>query len=302
VLPLAAAGAAIAATLLVRRRFRSWYEEDFKRRRPLGPNGVVIGADSVELHASRTHAVLLLHGFNDTPQSVSYLAHALHARGWSVRAPLLPGHGRGLEAACTGRAETWLAFARAQYEEMAARYPVVVLGGQSMGGALATLVAAKHPSIPALVLLAPYLGMPRGLQVRLAGAWLAHAFTPYHANSGGERSIHDPEARARALGTGAVTAGMLTQLRRIAEKAARDLPKVRVPTLYLQSREDNRIAEGDARRFFSLIGCEDKVQRWLSGCGHIIADDYCRDEVAREMEAWIVRHAGEPAAVNAQHD
>jgi carboxylesterase len=300
-LPLAATGAAIAASLLLRRRLRSWYEADFERRRPLGANGIVRGAEPIELHASRTHAVLLLHGFNDTPQSVSYLAHALHAKGWSVRAPLLPGHGRGLEAACSGRAETWLAFARAQYEEMSATYSVVVLGGQSMGGALAALVAAKHPSIPALVLMAPYLGMPRGLQLKLAGAWIAHAFTPYHANTGGERSIHDPEARARALGTGVVTAGMLVQLRRIAAKAARDLPKIMVPTLYIQSREDNRIDEGDARRFFSLIGCADKVQRWLTGCGHIIAEDYCRDEVVHEMEAWIIGRAGEPTVDGVRH-
>ena len=294
-LPLAAAGAAALAAVLIRRRLRSWFEEDFRRRRPIGINGVVIGADTIDLQASKTHAVLLLHGFNDTPQSLGYLARSLHANGWTVRAPLLPAHGRGLEAACDARAETWLAFARAQYEEMALRYRVVALCGQSMGGALATLVAAKHPDIPALVLLAPYLGMPRGLQLKLAGAWVAHAVTPYHMNAGAERSIHDPEARALALGTGVVTAGMLSQLRRIAEKAARDLPRISSPTLYMQSREDNRIAEADARRFFAAIGCKTKVQRWLNGCGHIIAEDSCRDDVAREVHGWLVSHAGAPA-------
>lgn len=295
-LPFAAAGAAAIATWLVRRRVRAWFEADFAQRRTIGDDGIVVGAQPVELTASATHAVLLLHGFNDTPQSVSSLAKSLHARGWTVRAPLLPSHGRGLRVAAGARAEVWLSFARAQYDELAARYEKVVVCGQSMGGALAVLLAAKHRDMPALALLAPYLGMPRDLQVKLVGAWVAQPALPYHRSAGGERSIHDPAARAHALGAGVVTAGMLSQLRRIASKAARDLPRVQVPTLYMQSREDNRIAEADAAQFFARIGATSKAQHWLSGCGHIIAEDYCRDEVANRVHEWFVEYAGHPAA------
>jgi carboxylesterase len=148
--------------------------------------------------------------------------------------------------------------------------------------------------MPALVLLAPYLGMPHGLRFKLAGAWVAQAALPYRRNAGGERSIHDPLARARSLGTGIVTAGMLEQLRRIASKAARDLPRVRVPTLYLQSREDNRITVADAERFFGLLGSATKEQRWVENGGHIIAEDYCRDDVARQVIDWFEQYAGSP--------
>lgn len=149
--------------------------------------------------------------------------------------------------------------------------------------------------MPVLVLLAPYLGMPGGLQFKVAAARIVQAALPYHANEGGEQSIHDPAARARALGTGVVTAGMLTQLRRIASKAADELPRVKVPTLYVQSREDNRIGAGDATRFFGRLGAANKKQRWLTGCGHILSEDYCRDDVAREVHEWLVVHAGEPS-------
>lgn len=252
------------------------------------------GGAPIFLEASRSHAVLILHGFNDTPNSVAPLARALHEKGWTVDAPLLPAHGRGLAEATTYRAEALVAYTRGLYEQLARRYSHVAVIGQSMGGALAVLLAAKHPTIPALVLLAPYLGMPHGLQLKVALGRLGQPAVPYLRSVGGERSIHDPVARRDSNGLGVVTASMLIQLRRIAVKAARDLPKVKVPTLYMQSREDNRIAVEDAERFFSMLGARKRELHWLTGCGHVIAVDYCREEVARRVHDWLVAHTGEP--------
>lgn len=37
--------------------------------------------------------VLLLHGFTGSPASMRPWAHFLHQRGFTVRVPLIPGHG-----------------------------------------------------------------------------------------------------------------------------------------------------------------------------------------------------------------
>ncbi len=233
-----------------------------------------------------------MHGFNDTPQSVAPLARVLHAAGWTVVAPLLPGHGRSLPVmAAESRAEAWLECARAEYAALRATHGTVALCGLSMGGALCTLLAAEHPEVPALVLLAPYLGMSWMWQAKLLLAWGAMLFTPYLRGSGGERSIHDPEARSRALGPGVNTAQTLTGLRTIALAAESVLSAVRQPVLYLQSREDNRVTSADAERHFAMLGAAVREQRWLTGCGHIITADYCRDEVARQVIAWLEQHA-----------
>ena len=266
-------------------------------RLPLGPDGIVIGAHPIRLDASRTHAVLLVHGFNDTPQSVSPLASALHAAGWTVVAPLLPGHGRSLPVlAAESRADAWLTCVRDAYTALRASHETVVLCGLSMGGALCTLLAAEHHHIPALVLLAPYLGTSWLLNLQLLGVWLAQPFTPYFNGSGGTRSIHDPEARARALGPGVNTARTLTELRTIAVAAEAALPTLRMPTLYLQSREDNRITESAAIRHFAMLKAPVREQRWLTGCGHIITADYCRVEVASQVIEWFGRYAPQDGA------
>lgn len=274
-----------------RRAARERYEQAHARRFAADADGVVVGAEDIRLPHASGRAALVLHGFNDTPQSMAYLAARLHEAGWSVLAPRLPGHGVRLPLmARDGRAALWRQAVAAHYAALRAEHEIVVVCGQSMGGALATLLAAAHPEIPALVLLAPYLSMPWSIQLRTALAWVLQLTSPYFQGSGGDRSLHDADAKARALGPGVITARTMTELRAVARAAEAVLPTLRVPTLYLQSREDNRISQADARRHFAAIGSPDKVMHWLSGCGHIISADYRRDEVAAETIAWLDQH------------
>jgi len=275
-----------------RRAARERFEQAHARRFAANADGVVVGAEDIRLPHASGRAALVLHGFNDTPQSMAYLATRLHEAGWSVLAPRLPGHGVRLPLmARDSRAALWRQAVAAHYSALRAEHDIVVVCGQSMGGALATLLAAAHPEIPALVLLAPYLSMPWSIQLRTALAWVLQLTSPYFQGSGGDRSLHDAEAKARALGPGVITARTMTELRAVARAAEAVLPTLRVPTLYMQSREDNRISEADARRHFAAIGSPDKVTHWLSGCGHIISADYGRDEVAAETIAWFEQHA-----------
>jgi len=275
---------------------RSRLEAAHARRFRFDAQGIVQGAAGFTLRASEDdgvsrRAVLLLHGFNDTAQSMAYLATRLHARGYTVHVPLLPGHGRDLKTmAESSRAARWRETALAEYDALRRDFDSVMVVGQSMGGALSILLATERPEMPALVLLAPYVGMPRNLQWKVLGAWIARVALPYLRSAGGERSIHDPAARAEGLGADVVTARTLTELRRVAEDAEAALSRVWVPTLYVQSREDNRIAARDAEAHFAALGSADKRQQWLTGCGHIISADYCRDKVAALTADWLDAH------------
>lgn len=300
---VAAAVAGGAADRWWRARVRRRFEAEHRKRFRMTATGVVAGAEPFTLAGAPDRAVLVLHGFNDTPQSMAALAARLHARGWTVRVPLLPGHGVGLaEMAATSRAAAWRTAAREEYDALRRTYARVAVVGQSMGGALAVLLAAERPEIPALVLLAPYLGMPHPLQWQIAAAWLAQVAMPYRTSTGGDMSIHDPRARVAGLGPGVVTARTLTELRRVAEDAESTLPALSVPTLYLQSREDNRIAVPHATAMFCRLGSADKRVHWLTGCGHIISDDYCRDEVAEETARWINGHGAPSPAIGGARD
>ncbi len=95
--------------------------------------------------------VLVLHGFTGNPQSMRGLAEALAAAGHAVELPLLPGHGTAIEDMVPTRWADWSGAAEAAYAQLAERCPRVAVAGLSMGGTLATWLAARHPEVAALV-------------------------------------------------------------------------------------------------------------------------------------------------------
>lgn len=293
---VALAGAALGWRTHTRRRF----EQAHAARRALDAQGNVIGAGAMQWPAPHPDApaALLLHGFNDTPQSMAFLAARLHAAGYAVCVPQLPGHGVSLaRMAHEARAAGWQRTVHDALAALQARHARVFVCGQSMGGALAIVEtiasrAVASREVVALALLAPYIGMTPALQLRTFAATLLQWLLPYHTSTGGERSIHDAVARAEALGPGVVTARMLRGLRHVARAAQRALPQLTRPTLYLQSREDNRIAVSVAEQAFAAIGARDKRQQWMAGCGHILSVDFCRVAVADAVIAWFHAHGG----------
>lgn len=256
-------------------------------RLPVGADGVIAGASPIRLgDATAERGALLLHGFGDTPQSLALLATTLHGRGWSVSVPLLPGHGRTLREFAGSRAEAWLETARTEMDALRMSHHRVALVGLSMGGALATILAAESPNLAALALLAPYFEVPRGLRWSLAAELVVTAIYPYLA-SADARSIKDPAELARSLGYGAATPRLVRELRSIADQARQALPSVRAPTLYVQSRGDNRIASDVAERAYAALGAPQKELVWLQQSGHVITVDYDRELVARLVSDWL---------------
>jgi carboxylesterase len=158
-----------------------------------------------------------------------------------------------------------------------------------MGGALATILAADRPEIPAVALIAPYLDMPRVLRAAASTHWLWGRLAG-NVNARNPRSIRDPIEREKNLAYGKVTGGALYQLLRVVRKARKALPAVRSPTLIVQSREDPRIAPQVAEFAIKRIGASDTKLVWTEGAGHIITVDYGRERVFDEVERWLTSH------------
>ncbi|MGQ0640283.1 MAG: alpha/beta hydrolase [Gemmatimonadaceae bacterium] len=286
--------AAIAAVVVVMalawrsRRRALWRIADrlVTARLPLGSDGIVRGAQPI-LEGGHQRAVLLLHGFGDTPQSLAHLARRLADAGWSVSAPLLPGHGRTLEAFNRSHSHDWITCAQDAFGALAARYSSVVVCGQSMGAALAIELAATQ-QLAGLALLAPYIAMPRSGRA-IARAWpLVEGVYPV-LRIRDERSIHDAQAGAQSLAYGYTTPRLVRELRDVMLHARRQLPAIRTATLIVHSREDNRVPPEDVLRAAALIEHPVKSLHWMGGCGHVLTADYCRDAVASLVIDWFER-------------
>jgi esterase/lipase len=105
-------------------------------------------------------AVLLIHGFLASPYIMRSIGQYMAARGYLVRAILLPGHGSDWTQLKTARAPDWLEACRYGIRSILAEYPSqeINLIGFSLGATLALLMSLEF-KINALGLIAPCFGI-----------------------------------------------------------------------------------------------------------------------------------------------
>lgn len=294
-LALAAAAASMVHAAVYRWRLLRIRTADALRL-PVGRDGVIPGAEAIEIVGSPSHAAMLIHGFGDTPQTLRLLATYLHGtHGWTVRVPLLPGHGRTLAEFDAHGSDTWRDAVHAEYARLRAHYTTVVLVGLSMGGALATIEAARDAALPALVLLVPYLTAPARAERLAPLAGIINLLVPYLRGGDRVQSIFDPAARANALGYGAAPPKRVRDLVTVSHDARFAAADVRAPTLLVHSRTDYRIPQELAERHPTYFSGTDVVELvWVEGSGHVITVDFGREAVWAMTAAWLARFAGAP--------
>lgn len=269
------------------------------RTRPEEAEAISAGTETIDLRQEDSHGALLLHGFGDTPQTLTLLAARLKSAGYGVYAPLLPGHGRTMAAFTKSDADEWADAARTAFAAMRARHHSVSIVGLSMGGALAVALSAEVRDVPALVLIAPYIEMPRVLRAAASTHWLWGRFAG-EISAQNLRSIRDPIEREKNLAYGSVTGGSLYQLLRVVSRARKALVDVTTPTLLIQSRDDPRCSPRGAEHAMKRLGAREKKLVWTEGAGHIITVDYGRERVFAEVRSWLDAHTRGGAAAAAE--
>lgn len=183
--------------------------------------------------AGNSIGCLVLHGFTGTPSSVRPLSEALAAKGYSVYAPLLSGHGTTLSDLnrCTG--EDWQNDVKRGYEKLLQTgCEQVVLLGFSMGGILASLFAQEH-ECAGLVLISTPIRMRQYLinAVRLTKLI---PFVEYKPKKG-------QKANPYSEGYNGLATQKLNDLKALTIKTRGGLYKIKSPVLVLQSGLDNRV-------------------------------------------------------------
>ena len=286
---LAASAAAVVAGVINKRRVARTIEHEFSNRFPVTENGIVKGAESFTLSGTNGRALLLLHGSGDTPQSLRHLADRLHDAGYSVSVPLLPGHGRSPRDFASATAEDYHSAARRALEELAQSAAWVGIIGLSMGGALAARLANETTRARVLVLLAPYLTPPGPVKWIARTSWLWGPASPY-LRGRGEASVHDAAASATSRAYGTFSPGALDALLKTAAAGWRVLPNLSMPVLVVNSEQDNRIPPKLARLVLKQLRAPVE-EHWVTGCGHVLTMDYCKDTVAALVLTFLARHA-----------
>jgi carboxylesterase len=242
--------------------------------------------------------VLLLHGFSGDPQELLPLGEGLAAAGYAVQIPVLPGHGGVPHDLADHSWRDWLAAARTALAAMRGQHRQIIVGGFSMGGALAALLAAEQP-LDGLLLLAVPTELAPAWAMRLVPLlkYVMPAFRPLAKADFSDPQVRsqiqqfDPEVDLDDLAVQAVLRqhirmplAALAELVALLRAARLVIPAIATPTLIMHGTQDEtahaRSATELARRLAGPVELA-----WWEGASHML--------LAAEQRAAIVARAVE---------
>jgi carboxylesterase len=225
--------------------------------------------------------VLVCHGFTGCTQSMRYLGQQINAAGYTVTGPRLKGHGTSPEDMAHTTAVDWIASVDEALAELRKTCSQVFMVGLSMGGTLTLYTAAKHADVikGAICINAPVqIGSPD-----LAGLALDPQMPEMIPGVGSD--IKDPESKELAYAQLPVAA--LTQIYALAAVTRDLLPRIKCPTLVIQSRDDHVVQPDNAARIVRLLGASRIELLWLENSYHVATIDNDKDLICQKTIAFI---------------
>lgn len=218
-------------------------------------------------------ACLLVHGLTSTPFEVRELGEHLHAAGHTVVAPLLPGHGsRLLELADTSW-EEWATTIDAHRQQLGEQHEHVIVGGSSMGAALALWCACRHPVAGVIGLGTPYK-LPLVTHVTRVLRYVR----PILPKTGGS-SIANPVAKRGHPSYIGTPARSIVEMIHLLGAMRRRLHEVTAPLLMVHAWDDPVISRNNPQKVYDSVQSHAKKLIWVHRSAHIVTEDYDKELV-----------------------
>ena len=265
--------------------------------------------DGTRLHLHEWRAedprltVALVHGYAEHAGRYAHVAAALNAKGISVVAVDLRGHGRSdgarghVDAFSDYHQDVDVLLAKADEGR-----PLFMLG-HSMGGLLTAhyLLAGKGPKVHGVVLSSPYLGLALEVSGVKKGAavLLSRVLPKLSLPSGLEGKdltrdpamvkLHDDDR----LNFGTANARWFTESTQAMERVLAQASQLSKPLLLVYGGAD-RVASADATdRFAAKLAVADREVARLPGFFHEILNEppADRDPLIARIAGWLLAHA-----------
>jgi carboxylesterase len=230
--------------------------------------------------------VLLIHGFTGSPAEMRPMAAYLHQHGYTVHAPLLPGHGTTPDDLNERQWQEWTNAAQGHLDEIRAKCETVFVGGLSMGALVALYLGAHHDDLAGVIAYSPAIRVPdkRKYILPILKRLTAH-------KKKGPDSFVDRESRQFHWAydvTPLKAAGEVLKFAAVMRGAF--LPEITVPLLAIQSTIDPVIDKRSVEMVLDGVSSSYKDALILHNSGHVITLDHEWQVVAQKTLAFIQQH------------
>ena len=225
--------------------------------------------------------IVLVHGFTGSPAAMRPWAEFLNARGYSVRVPLLPGHGTKPVDLNQVEWPEWPAKVKAEIAELNKHCSKIFVAGLSMGGGTTLHVASElGDQLTGIILVNPMIHV-RGISPALAFAVSRivkfgksvgndikrKGVTEYSYDKLPYRGIHQ----------------LLTMLK--LTRAA--LPSIKVPMQLFHSVDDHTLPVSNTEIIMREIGSANKARIELLNSFHVATLDHDSDLIFTNSLTFI---------------
>ena len=278
----------VVYTLRNRARMRAW-EATVER----GPDGVRRGCELLA-RAEGDPALLLVHGFADSPRLWAGMAPELERAGFAYAAPRLPGFQEPVEAQARVGAEDWRRTVETAFRELRRDHDEVWVVAHSLGCALTLNLLREGRIDPdGLVLWAPLIRVSsRRSPVLSSRAWHEIGKVVLWM-PGSIESVYPVDARDPAVRDGVyrdvfVAKGVHRALFEVTDTVpATDGGYIDCPLLVFVSEADLVVDTGKAEAVFETAASGRKMIVRTTDAGHVLPLDFGWDARTAQMVAFV---------------
>jgi carboxylesterase len=234
-----------------------------------------LDGETFMLEGGNEVGILLFHGYTATTTEVRLLAECLHLSGYTISAPLLPGHGTHPDDLNHVKWQDWVSRGEIALEELKQRTKKVFVGGESMGALVALMITARHPEICGVMTFTP------GMKVNnLWASPLVALFKKWLPKEKKEDGLAWKGYNVFPL-KGAV---QLLQMQKVTRKAIR---QIKQPVLVVTGGLDKTITPDSADLVIDNIGSADITQVCMQYSTHCVLLDKEIDQVCQLTNEFI---------------
>jgi carboxylesterase len=250
----------------------------------------MLGTGDVELFAEgRAPCVVGLHGFSGSAAELRPVLDAIASAGFAVDAALLAGHGARVEQLQELHFDGWVEGARARMAIARERYGRVVLLGFSLGSLVAMQLASEEPEgLVGFVAMGNAITLSASMRIPMS-AWCRtgmrmpdlYLLKPFAGD------LVDPSGMDALVTYDRHPLRAALEVYRAGRRVRDVVSRIKCPTLVLHGRRDRVCPWTNATWLAHHVGSREVGVRIFERSGHVLACDGERDEVSREVLAFL---------------
>ena len=248
------------------------------------PNGFITDWSADGSGVNKEIGVVLVHGYTGSPSSMRPWAEYLNQQGYTVRVPLLPGHGTKPEDLSEVTWQQWPEKIESELDELRKNCTKIFICGFSMGGGTTLHLATKHSDkLTGIILVNPMIHLPF-IGTKLA--YLLSRIKKYRSSAGDD--IKRPGVTQG--GYEVMSTEGIYQILQMLKYTRANLHRVSVPMQLFHSVDDHTLPVSNTEIVMERVGSLSKERIELTNSFHVATLDYDAEVIFENSRMFIERN------------